>query len=277
MSWKGFDGRRYTRDQFSAHVANITIGPYAKFIVMHGTGQPTLKQWMEFPVPQRIANLQRYYENNLGWAHGPHLFIGPENDGIVGFSDLSVRGTHCSCWNGCSIGIETAGNWNIEDMNSGDGAAVRDNFVFAAAVLHKHLGLRPDGYIKGVRGLHFHRECAADGHLECPQGIGGNLNKDDLVARILAAMDAMPLLAPNPDLVAQATKMPTDHLETHPRGSVAWVQDKLNAAGATPPLDVDGDFGVMTKGAVGQFQRAHSLTVDCIVGPATLAALDAVA
>ncbi len=273
--WAGFDGKRYSREQFVAHVANITIGPYARFIVMHATGAPTLKQWQEFPVPQRIANLQRYYETSLGWSHGPHLFIGPESDGIVGFSDLSIRGTHCSCWNGCSIGIETAGNWNTEDFNSGDGAAVRDNFVFAAAVLHKHLGLRPDGYIKGVRGLHLHRECAADGHFECPHAIGGNFDKDDIVRRILATMETLPTLTPNPALVDTAAKMPTSHLDGAPRGSVAWVQERLNAHGAAPQIVVDGDFGAKTRVAVKAFQDAKGLSIDGVIGPVTLAALDA--
>lgn len=271
--WPGFDGTRRTREQFIAHVASTTIGPYARFIVMHATGAPTLKQWKEFPAPQRIANLQRYYETQLGWSHGPHMFIDPEPDGLVGFSDLSIRGTHCSCWNSCSIGIETAGNWNTEDFNSGDGALVRDNFVFAAAVLHKHLGLRPDGYIKNVRGLHLHRECAADGHLECPHAPGGNFDKEDIVRRILAEMDTLPPLTPNSALAVSSVKLPTDHLDGAPRGSVAWIQERLNANGASPPVAVDGDFGAKTRVAVTMFQQAKGLTIDGLVGPATLAAL----
>ncbi len=269
--WPGFDGTLYTRDQFAAHVASLTIGPYAKFIVMHATGAPTLKQWEETPEAQRVANLQRYYEQNLNWQHGPHLFIGPEH--IVGFSDLRVRGTHCSCWNFSSIGIETAGNWNTEDFNTGDGAKVRDNFVFAAAVLHKHLGLRPEGYVKGVSGLHLHRECAADGHFECPHAVGGAFDKDDIVKRILAAMDALPALVANPTLVAAAPKLtPTPPVEPA-AGSVAWLQLRLNAFGATPALKVDNDWGELTRDAMRAFQKAHAISPTWSPDPATIAAL----
>ncbi|MGD0564522.1 MAG: peptidoglycan-binding domain-containing protein [Roseiarcus sp.] len=269
--WPGFDGTLYTREQFAAHVASLTIPPYAKFVVMHATGAPTLKQWQAYPEAQRVANLQRYYEQSLHWQHGPHLFIGP-ND-IAGFSDLRVRGTHCSCWNFDSIGIETAGDWNVEDFNSGDGAKVRDNFVFAAAVLHKHLGLRPDNYVKGVSGLHLHRECAADGHFECPHADNAGFDKADIVKRILAAMDALPALVPNPALVASAAKLPANWSTGAPIGSVAWVQGRLNAWGASPALIVDGDRGAKTVAALTAFQSARGLVADGIAGPATIETL----
>ena len=272
--WPGFDGTLYTREQFAAHVAGLTIGPYAKFLVMHGTGSPTLAQWKASPEGQRIANLQRYYESNLGWQHGPHLFISPDH--IIGFSDLRVRGTHCSCWNFSSIGIETAGNWNIEDFNSGDGAKVRDNFVFAAAVLHKHLGIRPDGYVKGQRGLHLHRECDADGHFECPHAEGGNFSKADVVDRILKQMEALGPLTPDPPLVASAEKLPANWSTGMPVGSVAWVQSRLNAWTVTLiPLTVDGDRGTLTVGALRRFQQLHGLVADGVAGPLTIAALSA--
>lgn len=268
--WPGFDGTLYTREQFQAHVAGMTIGPYAKFVVMHGTGVPTLADWASGRVSeqQRIVNMQRYYEQ-MGWQHGPHLFISPTH--IIGFSDLRVRGTHASCWNFSSIGIETTGNWNTEDFNSGLGAQVRDNFVFAAAVLHNHLGIRPDGYVKGVRGLHLHRECAADGHFQCPHAEGGDFSKDDIVNRILAHMaelDGQPV----PPAAAPPVKISTQSAIA-PVGSTAWVQARLNALGTVPQLVVDGDRGPMTAAAIEAFQAARGLTVDGIVGPNTIAAL----
>jgi len=268
--WPGFDGTLYTREQFAAHVASLTIPPYAKFVVMHATGAPTLKQWQAYPEAQRVANLQRYYEQSLHWQHGPHLFIGP--DDIAGFSDLRVRGTHCSCWNFDSIGIETAGNWNTEDFNSGDGAKVRDNFVFAAAVLHKRLGLRPDNYVKGVSGLHLHRECAADGHFECPHAAGTGFDKADIVKRILAAMEALPALVANPALVASAAKLtPTPPAEPAV-GSVAWLQSRLIAFGEAPGA-VDNDWGPKTQGAMRAFQAKHAMAPTWSPDAATIAAL----
>ncbi|HEY3624466.1 MAG TPA: glycoside hydrolase family protein [Roseiarcus sp.] len=58
-----------------------------------------------------------------------------------------------------------------------------------------------------------------------------------------------------------------------PRGSIAWIQMKLNAANATPRLEVDGDLGPATLAAIKAFQANHALAPDGIAGPQTLAAL----
>jgi murein L,D-transpeptidase YcbB/YkuD len=54
---------------------------------------------------------------------------------------------------------------------------------------------------------------------------------------------------------------------------IKWLQTALNALGASPPLDVDGEYGPMTKDAVLQFQKAHELVADGWAGDATHAAL----
>lgn len=56
-------------------------------------------------------------------------------------------------------------------------------------------------------------------------------------------------------------------------GDPAQLQAALNAAGASPPLVVDGILGQHTRDAVSAFQRAHGLAVDGVAGAATLAAL----
>ncbi len=58
-----------------------------------------------------------------------------------------------------------------------------------------------------------------------------------------------------------------------PRGSISWIQAQLNANGANPKLDVDGDLGPATIAAIKAFQASHNLSVDGVVGPQTLAAL----
>ena len=86
--WPGFDGRSYTREQWVAHVAQTEIFPGAVEIIEHSTGIPTLAQWLTFNEADYIRNVQTYYENSLGWAHGPHLFASYKD--IIGFSSLSI-------------------------------------------------------------------------------------------------------------------------------------------------------------------------------------------
>lgn len=58
------------------------------------------------------------------------------------------------------------------------------------------------------------------------------------------------------------------------RGSdVEWVQDRLNAKGASPKLAEDGEYGPKTRKEVIDYQRAHKLETDGIVGPATWGSL----
>lgn len=54
---------------------------------------------------------------------------------------------------------------------------------------------------------------------------------------------------------------------------IKWLQTALNALGANPSLDVDGEYGPMTKDAVLKFQMANKLVADGFAGDATHAAL----
>ena len=56
---------------------------------------------------------------------------------------------------------------------------------------------------------------------------------------------------------------------------VKWVQTALNVLGATPALDVDGEYGSLTTAAVQQFQGSNGLEVDGWAGDLTHAALQA--
>lgn len=60
-----------------------------------------------------------------------------------------------------------------------------------------------------------------------------------------------------------------------PHGSTADLQWRLNKAGATPALAVDGHAGPLTRAALVAFQKARSLDPDGLIGPKTWAALDA--
>ncbi|WP_298377101.1 peptidoglycan-binding protein [Azospirillum sp.] len=56
-------------------------------------------------------------------------------------------------------------------------------------------------------------------------------------------------------------------------GSTKWLQAALNAAGAKPPLTVDGVSGPATTAAIRAFQQSAGLSVDGVAGPKTRAAL----
>lgn len=56
-------------------------------------------------------------------------------------------------------------------------------------------------------------------------------------------------------------------------GVVKTLQKLLNAEGANPQLDMDGEFGPLTDAAVRKFQRDNKLLVDGEVGPQTWKAL----
>jgi hypothetical protein len=127
-----------------------------------------------------------HYERDiLHWHSGVHLFVAPNL--IWNLCDLTEPGVSVSCWNHLTLGIEMIGDYSAERFDAGPGAEVRDNAIAAMAVLHRKLGLRPDQYQKGVRGLHFHKECSQDHH-DCP---GRNVVKADVVARVLAKMQAL--------------------------------------------------------------------------------------
>ena len=188
--WPGFDGKPYTRDEWTAHVTSIPRQALAwcKFITLHNTSAPTLARWAESGPAHdaRIRNLQSYYQGQLGWHAGPHAFI--SRSYINGFSDLTKTGVHASCFNNVSIGLEMAGEFDKEDFRSGDGAMVAEMAVHAAAVLHRHIGIAPENFTYGVRGLHFHIDCKHDNH-DCP----GTTARDrgGLIARIRERMTAL--------------------------------------------------------------------------------------
>jgi N-acetylmuramoyl-L-alanine amidase len=208
--WGGFDPTPYTANAWTAHVNAIPLAKlrWCKFITLHNTSSPTLSQWVELGPAHdaRLRNLRDYYANHLGWHQGPHGFISRSH--INGFSSLTEPGIHASCFNASSIGLEQVGEFNVEPYNSGDGAMVRDMAVHAVAVLCNRIGLRPDHYIYGISGLHFHIECRHDNH-DCPGTFARN--KAELVQRILARMVVLdgspPLSAPVPHSIANGRQV----------------------------------------------------------------------
>jgi hypothetical protein len=157
-------------------------------IVWHNTAAPSLKQWIKsaqederkglVPGLTRIQNLERYFRVNNGWSGCPHLFIA--NDLIWVMNPLDKPGVHSPSWNSTSIGIEMIGDFASEDDDSGEGLKVKNNTIFATALLCELLGLNPHGVI------FLHKEDPRTTH-DCP---GKNIAQDKK-AMIMAVADLM--------------------------------------------------------------------------------------
>lgn len=202
--WANFDGKAYSQDQFRTKIASLTWnqGWTPEGITLHNTAAPNLAQWAESGSAHdaRIRNLENYYESELGWHAGPHLFI--SRNWINGFSNILKTGVHSRCWNATRFGVEMVGDYNVEPFNSGDGAKVRDNAVFAVAVLNNKFGFDP-------AAITFHKECLRDNH-DCP---GRLVVKADFITLVRAKMKELAGLPPAPTLPAPPTSTILFHAE----------------------------------------------------------------
>lgn len=106
----------------------------------------------------------------------------------------------------------------------------------------------------------------SDGHYD-PKAVDQQLG-------VAPIMDAM--VTANPELAIPEVSAP---IPVTPFPSSGWdmltIQKFLNTQGAVPQITEDGFYGRETKRAVMAWQTAHSLTSDGVVGPITMAALEA--
>lgn len=268
--WKDFIGKDFSRDEFAAYVAGLKWTDWKpQGICLHNTAAPTLAQWAESgPNHQaRIANLQSYYEG-LGWHAGPAAFISRTK--ITVFSGFTEPGVHSRCFNATHIGIEMVGDYNAEPFDTGDGALVRDNAVFALATLYRALGLSP-------ADLKFHVDCKIDNH-DCP---GKNVNKSAMIGRVSEAMSKLfgvPDQVKPPEVVPPVALEPWSEINwpISPMGTyrIAWIQDAFNRL--SPPefaIHVDGVTGPETINAIRRFQHEQNLHLDGVAGPITVSVI----
>ena len=176
---------------FAAHVAGLQFtGWKPSFVVVHNTSEPTLANyadWRAHPenhghwTPEQwLQNLKGFYTSK-GWLAGPHAFVTP--DGVGLFTPFTEHGTHSPSWNSRTWGIETVGEFETEPFAD----PIRDNLIAVLGILHARIGLIPEDYKFGVRGIHFHKEDPLTDHKTCP---GKNVVKADLVAAVVSYMQA---------------------------------------------------------------------------------------
>lgn len=175
-SWTPIVGKEFTIEAFKAYVVGLKFFPGAKFVEIHSTGAPTLKQWYltkNWPPKRRInESLVDYYKNKQHWSAGPHLFI--DQDFIWAFTPMTSRGTHSPSWNDRAIGIEIVGYMDAEAFKPAQQKLV----VAAIGIICLKMGWDPAKYVKGVCGLHFHKEDPGTTHKDCP---GKNVVKAQLI------------------------------------------------------------------------------------------------
>lgn len=248
--------------EFKDYVLRLKFNGWTpSFVVVHNTSVPNqalYKKWHDksnWTMQQWGRNLASYYAG-MGWNGCPHLFVG--YDKILVMNDLTYPGTHSPSWNKISWGVETIGEFENESFDGG----VKSNLISALVILHSRIGLLPDNYKLGVRGLHFHKEDVHTTHKTCP---GKNISKAKLVSDILAEMNNDFDHVDIPKAVHEAD---TQVLSPYELISIHWLQSNLNTKFGTL-LIVDDKLGDKTKKAVSDFQKEYNLTVDGIAGPLT--------
>lgn len=167
-------GKRWTPEQFRAYLATIPKPAWAKAVCLHHTASPSLAMRPGGLTEQHVKNLQSYYQNDLKWKAGPHLFA--DDHLILGLSPLTETGTHAKSFNGMAIGIEVLGDYDSEDPTSGRGLKAWQNGAAAAKALLDWLGLKAS-----AQTVLFHRDDPKTSKT-CP----GTLVKKDWVLQLIA-------------------------------------------------------------------------------------------
>jgi hypothetical protein len=169
MAWPAVK-QEFTQEHFRRYVAGLSWPAWRPSkIVWHNTAAPSLAQWMKsaaedrakglVPGITRIRNLERYFRDQNGWSGCPHLFIA--NDFTWVMNPLTAAGVHSPSFNTTAIGIEMVGDFDREDDDAGEGLKVKQNTIFATAVLCSALGLDP------ASAIYLHKQDPRTTH-DCP-------------------------------------------------------------------------------------------------------------
>ncbi len=177
--------RAFGQEDFRKYVEALPSSKWRpSMIVWHNTAAPSLQQWLVsaekdrqaglVPGITRIGNLEAFFRDNNHWSGCPHLFIA--NDAIWVMNPLTAAGVHSPSWNSISFGIEHIGDFDVESDDSGAGLAVKNNGVFATAVLCEVFGIDPTNRIM------LHKQDPKTTH-DCP-GSNMSVEKASMIASV---------------------------------------------------------------------------------------------
>ncbi len=180
--------KAFNQEGFRQYVQGLPVSKWRpSMIVWHNTAAPSLAQWIVSadrdrvagltPGITRIGNLEAFFRDNNGWSGCPHLFIA--NDAIWVMNPLTAAGVHSPSWNSISFGIEMIGDFDKEDDDLGQGLSVKNNGIFATAVLCEVFGIDP------ATRIMLHKQDPKTTH-DCP---GKNMAVDK--AKMIATVEGL--------------------------------------------------------------------------------------
>lgn len=179
-TWKEIIDKSFSPAEFVTYCNALQWNTWRpSFIVLHNTGEPTLKSNPNGITQNDINGLVNYYKNEQKWSAGPHLFV--DDRQIWVFTPLTTQGVHSPSWNNVSLGVEMLGDYDAEEFDSGRGLAVQHNAVSALATLCSVLGFDPDT-------IRLHKEDPKTTHKHCP---GKHVNKVIVLDEVKAALATM--------------------------------------------------------------------------------------
>lgn len=208
--------------------------------------------------------------NGHGDLPGPLCQLGLGRDGTF-FVIAAGRGNHAG--SGEWQGIE-AGNSSFIGIEAENGGPKRKDKNGNTIPADAWPAVQLDAYRRGVAAILTHIGQPAImccGHKEYarPEGRKNDphaVDMDDFRSEVSAIMSGTaqrPILIPKSDPKGRPTLWRRS--SANPKFLVEEVQKKVGIKGKK----VDGIFGPMTEAAVREFQRAHGLVPDGIVGPKT--------
>lgn len=220
------------------------------------------------------------YEGAIAWFGNrdsevsAHYVLREDGAAATQMVELENNAWHACAFNRRSIGVEMAG-FSRKGLGAPEWQAAAN---IIALLLHVR-GLPARWAEKGIgAGFCSHADLGvAGGAHHDPTTDAAVWNKFVLLvqdAYVRAMPDSWEAGTTQPPPNAPAGFTPSSSVRAdEPKGSLEWIQMRLNARGAR--LRVDGLMGSATRSAIVAFQEKHHLFADGVAGPMTIKALAA--
>jgi GH24 family phage-related lysozyme (muramidase) len=255
MADRGFDGTIWTRAEFEAHLASITLPSRIKGVTIHCVAVPmsavpatTKSTDYEVDAAQRVKNMYTDVRDRLKGV-GFHVIVF-ENGQIGKGTPMTVQGNHAGSWNAATLGCEMYFDGD-RDVATPGGQIILDTAAWWAAQILKKIGAAPS---KDTVRFHRDEPAAKRNGKACP---GKKVNHDDFLRRVSAEMG---LSAP----VEKAR--PAEKPVSAQLYDVKDIQTHLKRVGIDPG-PIDGLIGPKTIAGIKQWQERLKIEATGLLGP----------